>query len=111
MRIRLKRFFHRCIGIVAMRLVEIDVIGLETFERSLGLAHDPRAGEAFALAGNFRSNLGGDDHLLALAATLEPVADDGLRFAALVAGHPRGISVRGINEVKAGGNESIENLE
>jgi hypothetical protein len=68
-------------------------------------------GEPFLAGAHLRADLGPDHHLVPAAAPLEPVADDGLGFAALVAGHPGRISIRRIDEVEAGANEPIEQIE
>ena len=69
-----------------MRLVKINVISLQSLERRFHLPHDPCFAQPFALPGNLRTHLGRDHNFVALAAALEPVADDRLALAALVPG-------------------------
>ena len=45
----------------------------------------------------------GGDHEFAAVAALQPGADDGFRFAALIAGFPFAIDIGGIDEVAAVG--------
>ena len=94
-----------------MWLIKINVVGLQSLERRLHLPHDPRLAEPFALPGNFRSHLGGDYNLVALAAVLKPAADDGLTLAALMPRHPGGIRVRSVDKVQPRGYEGIQYLE
>jgi hypothetical protein len=57
------------------------------------------------------ADLGRDDHVVPLAAALQPVADHDLGLAALVAAHPHRIHVRGVDCVDAGGYACVEQLE
>ena len=50
-------------------------------------------------------------NVVALAARLQPLADDRLRLAADVARRPGRIDVGGVDRVEAGGDEAIEQVE
>ena len=51
-----------------------------------------------------------EDDLISLPGSLEPVADHGLRLAALVAGHPARIDIRRVDRVEAAVHEAVEEL-
>ena len=108
---RRQRLFQRRIAVIVVRLVEIDIIGLQTaqriFHRLLNIA---RRQPLFAFAHRF-AHLGGDDHLVALAALLQPFADDGFRFAAPVARRPAGRNVGGIDKVELIVHQRIQQIE
>src|SRR5690606_36504249 len=54
---------------------------------------------------------GGEHDALTVAARLHPVAEHGLRFAALVAGDEPGVDVGGVDEIEPGVHEGVEDLE
>ena len=68
--------------VVAVRLVEVDVVGLQALQRGFHLPQNIRLGEPFAGARHIVADLGGNDDLAAAATGLQPVADDGLALAA-----------------------------
>src|SRR5215471_14717435 len=94
-----------------MRLVDIDVVGLEALEGLLDPGEDVALFEPLADARHLQANLGGEHELVATAARLQPCADDGLGLATLVARHPLGIDVGGIDGVEARANEAVEQAE
>ena len=109
---RRQRLLERRRGVVAMRLVEVDVVGLQPLQRVLDGAHDVGpAARPLLIRRHLHAALGGDDHLRAVAAGLEPVADDGLALAAAVAGLPSRIDVGGVDAVEAGADKGVEQRE
>ena len=94
-----------------MRLVKIDVVSLQSLERRFHLPPDPCLAQPFALTGNFGTYLGRDHNFVALAAVLKPVANDRLALAALVTGHPCGVTVRGVNKIQSRIHKGIQYLE
>jgi hypothetical protein len=95
-----------------MRLVEIDAVGLEALQRILDGLRDVFAREPLLAAGHLHADLGGEHELLApSAAQRDPVADDGLRFAARIAGRPLRIDVGRIHQVEAVPGERVEQPE
>src|SRR4029453_8293421 len=72
---------------------------------------DVVAAQALVPQTHVRPDLGRDDDVVVPAAARDPTADDRLRFAALVAGHPAGIRIRGVDQVEAGADERIEEPE
>src|SRR6185295_19912773 len=106
-----ERLLQGSLLVVAVRLVKIDIVGLQAVERVLHPRHDVGPARALADAWHFHADLGGDYHLASVAARVQPVADDGLGFAALMTRHPFGVDVGGIDAVKAGRDETVEQLE
>src|SRR4029453_1849805 len=97
--------------VVAVGLEEVDAVGVEPLQRILGRALDVRRRQALADIGHVHAALGGDQHLVALGRVLlQPRADHGLGFAALVAGLPARIDVGGVDEGEAGIDEGVEDL-
>ncbi|CAM2149016.1 hypothetical protein PT2222_200147 [Paraburkholderia tropica] len=107
--IRAQRFFERHLLVVFVREIHVDVIGLKATQRIFNGGFDIR-GRQPRMARPL-GNLGGDHDLVALAAAREPFADDRLRLAALVARHPGGVDVGGIDEIQARVGERVENRE
>ena len=104
-------FLQRGVGIVVVGLVEVDVVGLQALQRVLHRLPDIVGRQALAVRPHFLADLGGDDHPVAIAAALQPLADDGLGFAALVARGPARIDVRGVDQLEAGVDEGVEQPE
>ncbi len=108
---RRQRLFQRRIAVIVVRLIKIDIIGLQATQRVLHrLLNIARRQPLLAFAHRF-AHLGGDDHLVALAALLQPFADDGFRFAAPVARRPAGINVGGIDKVELIVHQRIQQAE
>src|SRR5262245_37314035 len=84
-----------------MRLEEIDAIGIEPAQRTFDGGPDTLARKNGAFRGN-------QDLLPLSGILLEPAADQGFRFAALVAWNPPRVSLGGIHERKAGIDERIQ---
>ena len=94
-----------------MRLIEIDVVGLKPVQRPLdGLVNVGR-GQADLARPHLHADLGGDHDLGAVAGFFQPIADDGFRLAAFVAGGPAGIDVGRVDQVEAGRDGGVEQLE
>ncbi len=108
--IGLHGFFRRRDLIIEMGLVEIDIVGLQAPKRRLAFAQDVFFPEAAAFA-HVLADLGGDQHFVALAALLQPVADDCFGLAARMARHPARIAVGCVDGVEACVGEGIKNLE
>ena len=60
---------------------------------------------------HLQPNFRGDDDLVASATLLEPLADDRFRFTTMIARRESGINVSSVDEIKSGGDESIEQPE
>jgi hypothetical protein len=106
-----QRLLDRRIRIVAVRLVEVDIVGAEPAQRLVGCAQDVGFAETLLARRHLRADLGGNDHVGSLAAPLQPVADDGLRFPAMMARRPFGIDVGGVDEIEARVDEAVEQPE
>jgi len=93
--------------------IEVDPVDAEPRQRFIDRLQDPALRQApLALNAEIRAHLGEDNHLVAHAgAALQPVADDRLGLAALVANRPRGIDVGGIDGIEAMVDKGIENVE
>src|SRR4029079_12376607 len=102
--------FRRSHFVVEMGLVEIDVIGLQTPQRRLAFAQDIFFAQAAPFAHVF-ADLGRDQHLVALAAFPQPVADDRFRLAPRMARDPARIAVRRVDGVEARVDEGVKDLE
>jgi hypothetical protein len=84
-----------------MRLVEVDVVGLQAAERGFDCLANVLRLQTFAAFPHVHADLGCKDQVIATAALREPLADDGLGFAALVSRSPAGIHVGSIDEVQS----------
>jgi hypothetical protein len=72
-----------------VRLIEIDVVGLQAPQRILDCLQDVGPGESFLPGTHLHSDFGRDHHFRSVAALLEPLPDDRLGFAALIPGAQR----------------------
>ncbi len=107
-----ERLLQRRVGIVRMRLVEIDPVRAQALQRAVDRLHHVGAGQALALPGHLHAELGGDHHLVATPTALgQPAADHALGFPARVAGDPEGIDVRRVDQVEAMVHEGVEQGE
>src|SRR5579862_5247330 len=106
--VRAQRLFERRFRIVLVRLVEVDVIGLQSPQRILDGAKDIRFRQPFLARTHLHPDLGRDDDLAPVVGPLHPVTDDGFRFSALVPGGPAGINVGGIDEIESSAGEAVE---
>jgi hypothetical protein len=68
-------------------------------------------GQPFSVRRHLHPDLGGDDHLRALAGTLQPPANNRFRFPALVAWSPNGVNVGGIDEVQSCFDQLVQQLK
>ncbi len=95
-----QRFLRRCHLVIVVDVVEVDPLHAQAAE---GIVHRPgevggggiAVGEVARRAGG--AALGMDRHPVAVAALAHPVADDGFRLAAAVAGAPVGIDIRRVD--------------
>src|SRR5215211_3857765 len=94
-----------------MRLIKIDVVRLQSFQRTFGRTHNVSLRQTFPVRPHLQPDLCSDDYLVASATLLEPLADDGFRFTTTIARREPGISVSSIDEIESGGDESIEQPE
>src|SRR5689334_18246708 len=69
---------------------------------------DVSSRKSFLSRPHFRTYFSSDEDFLAIAILLEPLADNGFRFPALVARRPRRVDIRRIDEVETGGYEFIK---
>ena len=99
----------RHLGLVEVRVVEVDVVGAQAAQGRVGGGLDVDAGQPRVLG--VLADLGGDHDVGAVAARLDPLADDGLGLAALVARDPRRVRVGRVEEVAAGGRVRVEHGE
>ena len=104
-------FLQRGVLVVAVRLVEVDAIGLQALERGLHRLLHIAGPEALATLAHVHAQLGGQDHLVALAAAGEPLAQHGLGFAAAVAGRPARIDVGGVDEIQARFEQGVQHAK
>ena len=94
-----------------MRLIEIDVAGLQALQGRFHSLHDVASRQALLSGPHFHPDLGRDDHPFASAAGLQPLADDGFGLAALIAGYPARVNVRGVDAVESCRHERVEQFE
>ena len=94
-----------------MRLIKIDVIRLQSPQRIFDRAQNISLRQAFHLRPHLQPNFCGNDDFVASATLLEPLADDRFRFTTTIARRKSGISVSRVDEIKSGGDESIEQPE
>src|ERR1700682_4996597 len=94
-----------------MRLIEIDIVSLQTPQRILDRAQHVRFGETFFIRSHLHTELCGDDHLLAIAAPLDPVADHRFGFATLITWHPFRVDVGVIDEIESRCDKRIQQLK
>ena len=110
-RVNFERLIKRCIRIVTVRLIKIDVIRLQPPQRIFDRAQNISFRQAFHVRSHLQPNFCGNDDFIASATLLEPLADDSFRFPAVIARRESGISVSSVDEIKSGGDESIEQSE
>ena len=106
---RVQRFCERRVRVVRMCVVHVDAIDLQAPQRGLGCRPDSCGREP--LEPRRHADLRGDHHVVAGAACRHPAADDRLRFTAGMAGHPRRIHVRGVDEVATRRRVRVEHIE
>ena len=94
-----------------MRQIEVDRVDAEPLQRRFDRLFDIARRQALLARPHLRADLGDDRHRAAGAARAQPIADDRLRLAALVARRPGRIDVGGVDRVQAGGAEAVEQVE
>ena len=94
-----------------MRLIKIDVVRLQPPQRIFDRAQNISLRQAFHLRPHLQPNFCGNDDFVASATLLEPLADDSFRFTTTIARRESGISVSSVDQIKSGGDESIEQPE
>src|SRR6516165_8371842 len=94
-----------------MGLIEIYMVGLQSFERVIDSSFDPRGRQALAAARHLDTHLGHDHKIVAPAALGEPASNDGLGFAALMPRHPARIDVSGVDRRQTGIDHHVEEPE
>src|ERR1700722_8416646 len=67
--------------------------------------------KSFSKLSHVHADLGRDNYFFAVSVSLHPLADDQLRFSALVAGRPFGIRICSIDCVETGACERIQQLK
>jgi hypothetical protein len=107
-RISAQRFLEWGVGIVPVRLVEVDCLYVQTPERLLDRVDDVVAAQALLAKAHVRADLGRDHYVVMVAALRDPAPDDRLGFTALVAGDPARVGIRGIDQIEAGIDERVE---
>ncbi len=95
--------------VVEVGVEQVDAVGAEAAQGGFGGGPDGGGRQPFVL--RVGAQLGGGDHVVAPAALGEPAADQGLRFAARVALHPRAVRVGGVDEVAAALGEGVQDVE
>ena len=95
--------------VVAMRVEQVDVVGLQALQGLLGRRADVVGREPLAIG--LRADLRGEHDRVAVAARRHPAPDDLLRLAAAVARHPLRVAVGGVDEVAAGVRVGVEHGE
>src|SRR5690606_8280858 len=104
-----RHVFERRLRFVAVGVIEVDIVGPQPFERLGELVGHRLRGEVAGLAEH--PGLGGNAHLAAYAARLQPLADHRLALAADVAGHPDRVSLRGVDHSPTVLVEAVEDRE
>ena len=99
------------LGVVYVRLIEVDIIGLQALQRVFHLAQDVGLRKPLLVGRELDADLGRQNYFLAIAAALEPVAEHGLRLAAFVARHPARVHVGGVDEIEPGADKLVQNGE
>jgi hypothetical protein len=103
-----QRLVHRHVGVEAVHVVQVDVVGLQVAEAVLALLDDVAAAHAAAV-GVIRvgreEDLRRDDEPVAVAALLHHLADDRLATSWCAA-----VNVRGVEEVQAGVERRVQDL-
>lgn len=108
---RAQRLLLRRLRIGPVGLIQVDIVGLEPAQRRLHRCLGPGRRQVVVALPHVRSDLGQDLDVVALAARLQPLADDRLAFAAGVARNPARIGVGGVDGVKAGLDEGVQQGE
>ena len=93
-----------------VRLIEVDVVGLQSPQAALASANDPTAGQTFGVAGTIHpaATLGRqDDRVAHRGATAQPATDDLLGRAL---GAHRRIDVGGVDQVSAAIDVGVQDL-
>jgi hypothetical protein len=98
-----------------VELVEIDVIGLQPLERLVDGVVDVLAIELRGVAAGAQisivrtaRDLGGDDYPVALAARLQPRAEEALGIALRLGARRDGIDLGGVDEIDAAPERAVE---
>jgi len=94
-----------------MRLIEIDAVDAQALQRGVDRPAQIGWRQALVALSHVHAGLGRDQHLVAPAAARQPLADQALGLAAAIAGHPARIDIGGVDQVAAGIDEGIEQLE
>ena len=94
-----------------MRLIQVDVVGLQPLQRIFHRLHHVFARQAFFAGPHLDAQLGSDNHRVPAAAGFQPVANDDFGLTAFVAGVPARINVGAIDEIEAARDERIEQGE
>ena len=94
-----------------VRQIEVDRLDAEPLQRRFDRLFDVGRRQALLARPHRRADLGDDRHFATDAARAQPVADDRLGFAALVARRPGRIDVGGVDRVQARGAEAVEQIE
>jgi hypothetical protein len=93
---------------------------MSSLQRCIDTFHDPAAGQADGVLGavpggiaraHLHADLGQDRHLRPGAAGGQPLADDRLGLAALVARHPGGIDIGGVDAGQPDIDQPVEDTE
>src|SRR5262249_35172114 len=108
---RLHGFFEGSIRVIAMRIVQIDSVGLQSSLAFLALASDLGGIQAPGRSWVVESQLCGDHHLVASAAVFHPGANGCFAFSSLAIGKPGCIKISGIDESPAPLVEDVEQAE
>ena len=99
-----QRLLQRRVGVVPVRVIQIDVVGLQPLERGMRLAADvvgPQVAVRIATAADLR----GEHDLVAVAAVFQPAPEDRLRPAML-----EQVGVGGVDEVAPCRRVGVEDL-
>jgi hypothetical protein len=90
-------------------VVEVDVVALEPLERLGHRGADVRPRQTLPVG--LAAHLGGQHDVGPVAAGGEPVAEHGLRLAALVARREGRVGIGAVDEVAAGRHVGVEHVE
>ncbi len=100
---------ERCLGVVPVRVEQVDDVGLQPAEAFLDAT--PHGVPRLALEGGLQARLRGDHDLVAVAAVGHPITDDRLGLTADVSFDERRVDVGRVDEVATACGEGIEDRE
>jgi hypothetical protein len=93
------------------RLIQIDVVRLQSAQGIRGGAQDVGFRQSPFSVTHVHANFGGHDDFFSIPASFHPFAENFLRLSARVAGNPLGVHIRSVNGIESRLCKSVEQLE